>query len=415
MKRYLEENDKCEEIIKWKDLLSFCRTKNLRVMREKPVSIAQFKETLLTINSMNPNIPDILVKNYYDRYLELYKEGKKYMPNYTTFGIFSKTQANLKYWICRGYSEDIAKKLLSKRQDNTSLESIKRRKGCSEQEAQMMYKQIGNNISSAQIKSEKFKNKIHGHLDIRYWVRLGHSESEAKSIIKDYQKRRAPNVVKSRRLGDNYQNNNTKIQYWLNLGLDKKAAFSALSERQATRKLERYIEKYGIEIGTKRYNQAIKKWLLTLDKKSDEEKLEILIKKTNRNTFYSKESEMFFEKIISENCVKFGKKLYHAKNEYWLYDKNFKKIVFYDFVDLTNKIIIEYNGSKFHPKPNLNKIQLMEWRQLYSGKTSDEIINHDNFKKSLAIQNGFKIVYVWDFETYEEKITKIKKTYESLT
>ena len=58
----------------------------------------------------------------------------------------------------------------------------------------------------------------------------------------------------------------TNIEYYLNQGYSYEDAYLKLKERQTTNSLEKFIEKYGEEIGNIKYAERQKKWLNSLYK-----------------------------------------------------------------------------------------------------------------------------------------------------
>ena len=94
------------------------------------------------------------------------------------------------------------------------------------------------------------------------------------------------------------------------------------------------------------------------------------------------------------------------KNEFFI--KDGKNIFFYDFTIRSKKIIIEYNGVKFHPK-NENS----NWVNPFDKKiTSEEAYNKQKYKINLAENNGFSILEIWSDgeDNYNICIDFIKKT-----
>ena len=85
---------------------------------------------------------------------------------------------------------------------------------------------------------------------------------------------------------------NTKLKYYTDKGLDEESALRALYERQNVCSLSKFIKRYGEEEGLTKYKNRQQRWLKTLDKKSNEEKEIINIKKAskiNYKTLWSNE------------------------------------------------------------------------------------------------------------------------------
>lgn len=108
-------------------------------------------------------------------------------------------------------------------------------------------------------------------------------------------------------------------------------------------------------------------------------------------TYYSKESYNLFKQINSDNNV------YYGENEYGIYDKENKCYYKYDFTDLNKKKIIEFNGDYWHPKsaddPDFKP---------FTRQTAQEVWTKDRNKEQCAIDNGFKVFYIWEHEVISD-------------
>ena len=96
--------------------------------------------------------------------------------------------------------------------------------------------------------------------------------------------------------------------------------------------------------------------------------------------------------------------------EYVIYDpENFKKYLF-DFVILSKKVIIEYNGRAFHPR----LLHEDGWLHPFTREPSENYYERDRAKVSYAISQGFKVLELWsDEENNLEKAKQfIKECYE---
>lgn len=103
------------------------------------------------------------------------------------------------------------------------------------------------------------------------------------------------------------------------------------------------------------------------------------------NLFNSKICQEFSEKLYSKLIKE--KVYFHPKTkEFSLYDKEFKRIYFYDFVIPSKKIIIEFNGDYWHSEknPKFNK-------------------QRENRKIEYAKLNGWNYYIVWESEFKENK------------
>ena len=117
----------------------------------------------------------------------------------------------------------------------------------------------------------------------------------------------------------------------------------------------------------------------------------------NNGYFFSKISKEMFDKIqdkIPE--IKFK----YAENEFGLYDTLNKKYNKYDFTDIEHKIIIEYNGEKFHAKSPDDK----DFSNPFCPDlTAEEQYKLDENKKLCAERNGYKVYYIWNNDYLNDK------------
>lgn len=191
----------------------------------------------------------------------------------------------------------------------------------------------------------------------------------------------------------NKHNENTSIEYYLNKGLDYERAKAALTERQTTNSLKRYIKIYGQKEGEKRYAERNAKWQNTLKNKPPEERARINSLKCSKGYSVSKAETELFETLhkVFGNIQKALAIAYDDSKKYYVYD-----------IALNDKII-EYNGDFWHANPNVydetfyNKVSKM---------SSKEIWKKELHKEKVAINNGYKILKVWesDYKQNKEKV-----------
>jgi hypothetical protein len=144
----------------------------------------------------------------------------------------------------------------------------------------------------------------------------------------------------------------------------------------------------------------------------------IMLKKQVSFCSASKESLKYF-KPLHDYLVKLNKKIMlgvEGNEEMLIYDQEHKKIRFYDFAILPEKLIIEFHGFKFHPNPE--KLSKEEWRNWKCGQlnrdyqvtkylTADEAYSKDLAKKQLAISKGFKYLVIWSNDCKQDNVNKI--------
>lgn len=90
--------------------------------------------------------------------------------------------------------------------------------------------------------------------------------------------------------------------------------------------------------------------------------------------------------------------------EFTIYDtRNFRGYM-YDFTIKSQKLIIEYHGTKFHPK-SIDE----NWEQLFSQRSAKEIFLEDCKKKEFAENNGYRVLILWSDESDSANLEKSKK------
>ena len=128
------------------------------------------------------------------------------------------------------------------------------------------------------------ESKIEEHIkklrpvNIEYWVKNGYSEDEAILQIEGQKLTSLRGCIArfgeeegvkkwNEREGDRSRYGklgSANLEYWMNKGFSKKEAIIKRSERQSTFSLEKCIEKYGEELGNKRWQKRQDKWINSL-------------------------------------------------------------------------------------------------------------------------------------------------------
>lgn len=172
-------------------------------------------------------------------------------------------------------------------------------------------------------------------------------------------------------------------------------------------KLEYFIKKYGEKEGHIKFKEVNAKKAITLENMvrlyGEEGKIRYENYIQHNNGFFSKISKELFDKIQQKiPNIKFK----YAEKEFGIYDNVEKKYNKYDFTDNVNKLIIEYNGEKFHAKSPVDK----DFCNPYCPDlTAAEQWRLDENKKLCAERNGFKILYIWNNEYINDKEKTIEK------
>jgi hypothetical protein len=406
------------DTLKLRNLFQYRLSKKTNYQKlENPLSFEEMYKILVNNYNFNQNASDEYKNDVYQYYLKTFESfisfSKSYkdnlahiFKNFKYYGKLTGFNTSKDYYTFRGYTEKEIVNILNKRQDTFSKMSETKKQEYREKlriTSSNKYLIDTHGIDKAtSIIKNKGKSKNPKYISKKFNISI----DDAKEYISETAKDAANKFWSSVRNGDCEYTGNTNLKYYLNQGLSIEDATIALKERQTTFSYKKCIEKYGIDEGTRIFNKRQEKWQKTLQLKTPEEKLEILIRKTSHiNTkFYSNESKIFFDRIIEIFKNDFSNNLFYANNEYFLYNKDLNKIMYYDFTDLDNRLIIEYNGSLWHAsEKNKNT-----FKNPFSDETWEECLKKDNNKKNNAEKNGFKVLVIWDYMAFSEKINLIR-------
>lgn len=283
------------------------------------------------------------------------------------------------YWINKGFNSDleINNKISEyKKSKATSLDGFIKRHG--EIEGVKKFEEFKSTSKHTLEKYidlyglEEGNEKWLKYLDVKketsvftknYWVNKGLSEDESENMRKKF----------------HYENLNTStVEFWINKGL---------SEDEAKLKVEEIYNKRGVKF-----------------RSASKASLKIFTPVIN----YFKDSGLVFKIGVKNN------------KEYAIYNKNDKKLYYYDFTIPELKLIFEYHGEKYHPHHSLQtNEELLNWVTInvnkYAGGETGEKFNgiqvreRDILKERLAIDNGFKYYVIWSSDDKNEATNKIIK------
>jgi len=113
---------------------------------------------------------------------------------------------------------------------------------------------------------------------------------------------------------------------------------------------------------------------------------------------YSKISQELFYELLNHYDVSDKENVFFAThNKEFRLNKENGGIWLYDFTDLKNKKIIEYNGDQYHANP---KKYLAEDcpNPFRKNITAQEMWDKDKLKNDVAIKEGFDVLIIWDSE-----------------
>ncbi len=244
---------------------------------------------------------------------------------------------------------------------------------------------------------------------IEYWLSRGFSHEESKlktelhlmnterAFIIKYGGEEGVRLFKDKKHKEGKLHSKRSIEYWVNKGYSFDESKNKVSESQSTFGLIKCIEKYGEQEGRKIFTERQKKWQ------------ESLYKNGKLKSGYSKVSQdLFFELIKSyENVEDLNYVMFAKKGGEFVLTSN-TGFYRYDFTDLLNKKIIEYNGDIYHANPNTFTITDTP-NPFRKNITSEDIWGKDDVKIKLANKHEFDVLVIWDSEYKKDKETVIKK------
>lgn len=243
-----------------------------------------------------------------------------------------------------------------------------------------------NNPMSKSKTTEDFRKSCSPFSSKFYEVR-GMCEDDRKEFIKSVNDNREKSTF------------NTKVEFYEKRGYSHEDAEKELRKRQATKTLEACIKKYG-EYGYEIYRIRNAEWSNKIEEMYRRGEFNKIPKKPS-NSLSSKKELIFIKSLITKAKLDGSLCRYHKNNS----TEQFKLIgngshYLYDFV--YGKKIIEFNGTYWHCDPRFYE----STKKLFSGKTAMQIWKKDLEKTKLAIENGFEILHVWeyDYDNDEEKV-----------
>lgn len=265
------------------------------------------------------------------------------------------------------------------------------------------YGDIGNIKYDLWKESQKKSSKR----SIDYWLNIYNDLEIAKIKLKEYQSNHTKKYLngKSEDYIQEYNQRNSpwRVEFYLNKGYSKDESIEIISKikRESSLFCSEHYQKLG----------------------HSKEESDILSYEYWKNNCYnngtnvSKESLKLFKPIfnrikdIPNICIFYGD-TNDNRNEYFLYDDIDKRYYFYDFTILKGdiKIIIEYNGVKFHPrKDKLNEQEWKSWRCLFNEHIdANSKYSEDTKKKKLAMDRGFEYLEIWSDDAFQYNTEKIE-------
>jgi len=283
---------------------------------------------------------------------------------------------NINMWLKKGFSEEDAKKKISEIQSINSKKNIENR-----------FKPTKENYIKMGYGEEEIYNICLTPSQIEFWIKKRYTEKDALKMVSKNQSYAAQFVDFEKRLLP------SNIEYWLKKGFSITESILQVKKHQTTFSKEICIEKYGEKKGLKILNDRNRKWLKSLHSNG------------NMSSGYSKISQDLF------NTFGYNKNYYYATKNYEISLTTETSLLYlYDFTDIKNKLIIEYNGDIFHANPKF--FQENDKYNPFNDELSKTKWKKDDIKINVAKELGYDVLIIWDSEYRENKeivINKCKK------
>lgn len=348
-----------------------------------------------------------IVKDY--KYLEGDKASLFKISN--LFGIYSNTKLKREYWLDRGYTDEDFNAFMQVRQ-NTAVHK-KQRYIDMYGEEDGLAKFHEDNKLNAQKSVAKHKKNYANNKEYPYSKTINPATGKFYTYEESLEMNRINAKLASAAAVKTFKKRPCSVfqkEYWINLGLDESTAIQEVYNRMAHNGLKYYIQKYGIEEGTLKYNARIEKYKATCNNKSAEEKIAWNRKKYVPKLKISKASISFFEKCLtalSDIGLSVNEAIY-GDSEYHLVDVEMNTIYFYDFYDKDDNLLIEYHGIMFHPKYNkMTNDELSNWRSLYYNIDGITQAKKDQRKETLANMLGYNFLIIWEDDDPQKSIDAV--------
>jgi hypothetical protein len=336
-------------------------------------------------------------KEYYDKYINHRDKSCFFCGSEGLFMSIGKGYRNL----CTS-QECLKKSFVSH-----SIEGIMYREMISREEAEIRFdeensRQLENRMKTFQESriEDKDWDKKRSRNNKLFWIEKGLSEEDAK--IKAYESMKdihRKTSIKKKSNPELYRDKyTTNIEYYLKKGYSEEESLKLLTKRQATFSLEICIEKYGTKDGTNIWIDRQERWQESLSKNG------------NIKGGYSKISQTLFNELVKNyNDVELDNIYYWTKNKEF-FIKTEKSFLLYDFTDIKNKKIIEYNGDQYHGNPAIyNDNDLPHPYNKSKGFTAKCLWEKDKIKVDIAKNKGFDVLIVWESEYKKDREGTIKK------
>jgi hypothetical protein len=211
-----------------------------------------------------------------------------------------------------------------------------------------LYEIFCKDYASAKIHYDKMVSK-----KTKTWSHSKGDQKDSRSLkfhIKKYGEKEGTELYnKKKNDGTFKRTSNACIEYYLERGYSEEEAKELIKERQAVGRLDKFIERYGEEVGKKKWEERQIKWQNTLNSKPQEE-IDAIKKKKGFVYSLKAKNIMTNEEIslyVSQTSIRLSKKLIPSIEDFSNRIKeDIKNNIIYEGIHI-NEIMNHYTPSQF--------------------------------------------------------------------
>lgn len=201
--------------------------------------------------------------------------------------------------------------------------------------------------------------------------------------------------------------------------LGTKQYYEYVAKQSYSKTLEYNIEKYGLKEGTVRYKSACSKKGATIENYTRlygpvdaENKLIDFFSKTASSQFYSQASQVMCWHLdnMFPDLAKSSMFQEKSNKEFASYQNEHSRCYKYDYVQIDDKIVIEYHGDHWHANPKLYQAdQMLKIRKQLSQTRAADVWAADLQKRLHIESRGYRYFVVWEQDWVSDRDLEIER------
>ena len=345
------------------------------------------------IKNLKPDLYDRLLNDVLSSNMENNKKKiEKFLRNALSLTTTASKHAK-SYWISRGWSNTEAH---VKSKEN-------KQKNCKSVYSQQTWLDKINPVTGKNytIEEADFERNSRRPIRAEYWIKQGYSEIDATQLALDVKQQNNKRGAANQSSEIRRATSKRSADYYIARGFTADEAKSVVSNYQKFFSKEICIQKYGETKGLAIWQERQDKWQEALNSKTDEEKARINRLKISKGITVSKAERLVLKEVLAIIPT--------AEHQFTLVASG-KKQYIYDI--MANQRIIEYNGDFWHSNPTKYTSDFINPRTKI--KSSDKW-SLDSYKIQFALDQGYKVLVVWESDFKKDKTGTIEKCINFLT